>query len=62
MSGSGTRRKQKRSKQPFDEAAAGFAAGAVGHFDLGVAKADSRRRLDCLGWCRSLRLSAIGSG
>jgi hypothetical protein len=37
------RSKKKRSEQSFHEPAASFASGAVGHLDLGFAKADLRR-------------------
>ena len=45
---------EKGSKQAFDESAAGFATGAVGHFDLRIFEAQSlRESFAVVALCRS---------
>ena len=41
--GPGSRSKKQRSKEPFDQFAAGLTSGSVRHLDLGIAKPDGHR-------------------
>ena len=56
----GRRSEKERSEQAFHQAAAGLPAGAVGHFDLRIAKANlgglGGPELDARRSCRRLRL------